>query len=88
MVAGYILVGVMTAAAVYWLVWVELHSRRNQAKQITDGAAAEGDCVTACLKEGQTREQERPVRRRRKARDLAARQGPQEGGTWPARARY
>jgi hypothetical protein len=31
--AGYILVAVLTSAAVAWLVWVEIHSRRNAALQ-------------------------------------------------------
>lgn len=31
--AANILVGVMTAAAVAWLIWVEMNSRRNMAKQ-------------------------------------------------------
>lgn len=31
--AGYILVAVLTSVAVAWLVWVEIHSRRNAALQ-------------------------------------------------------
>ena len=31
--AGHILVAVMTSAAVAWLVWVEVRSRRNAAVQ-------------------------------------------------------
>lgn len=31
--AGNILVAVLTSAAVAWLVWVEIHSRRNAAVQ-------------------------------------------------------
>ena len=31
--AANILVGVMTAAAVAWLIWVEMNSRRNMASQ-------------------------------------------------------
>ena len=30
---GHILVAVLTSAAVAWLVWVEIHSRRNAALQ-------------------------------------------------------
>jgi hypothetical protein len=73
MVAGYILVGVMTAAAVSWLVWVELHSRRNEAKQVTEESAGEGVCDTSCLKEVRTEEHERPMPRRRKASGLKRR---------------
>jgi hypothetical protein len=31
--AGQILVAVLTSAAVGWLIWVEVHSRRNAAAQ-------------------------------------------------------
>lgn len=31
--AANILVGVMTAAAVAWLIWAEMNSRRNTARQ-------------------------------------------------------
>lgn len=31
--AANILVAVMTAAAVTWLIWAEMNSRRNMAKQ-------------------------------------------------------
>jgi hypothetical protein len=31
--AANILVGVLTSAAVGWLIWVEIHSRRNAALQ-------------------------------------------------------
>jgi hypothetical protein len=31
--AGQILVAVLTSAAVGWLIWVEMHSRRNAATQ-------------------------------------------------------
>jgi len=88
MVGGYILVGVLIAAALCWLVWVERHSRRNDAKQATDGTAGERDCDTACLKEVRTGEHERPVPGRRKAKDHGARQDLPESGTWRARARY
>jgi len=30
--AGHILVGVLTSAAVGWLVWAELNSRRNSSR--------------------------------------------------------
>jgi len=33
--AGQILVAVLTSAAVGWLIWVEIHSRRNAATQRT-----------------------------------------------------
>ena len=30
---GHIIVGVLTTAAASWLVWAEIHSRRNQVRQ-------------------------------------------------------
>ena len=30
---GHIIVGVLTTAAAIWLVWAEMHSRRNQVRQ-------------------------------------------------------
>jgi hypothetical protein len=41
--AGHILVAVLTSAAVAWLVWVEVRSRRNAAVQSAQesGQAAE-----------------------------------------------
>lgn len=43
--AGQILVAVLTSAAVGWLIWVEMHSRRNTAAQSTSQSpkAAESD---------------------------------------------
>jgi hypothetical protein len=31
--AGYILVGTLTSTAVWWLVWAEINSRRNTARE-------------------------------------------------------
>ena len=43
--AGQILVAVLTSAAVGWLIWVEMHSRRNAAAQSASQSpkAAESD---------------------------------------------
>ena len=30
---GHMIVGVLITAAASWLVWAEIHSRRNQARQ-------------------------------------------------------
>jgi uncharacterized protein YjbJ (UPF0337 family) len=44
--AGHILVAVLIAAALGWLVWVELHCRRNRAEQITGGTPERVDGIT------------------------------------------
>lgn len=72
--AAEILVAVLTAAAVGWLVWVEIRCRRSQANQTADGTSEEVDCVTACRKEVPNGDHKRPVRGRRKGRDLTTRQ--------------
>ena len=72
--AGHILVAVLIAIAAGWLVWVELHCRRNRAQQITGGTAEGVDGVTAYPEQVRKGDHERPVRGRRKGQDLAVRQ--------------
>jgi hypothetical protein len=47
--AANILVMVLTSAAVGWLIWVEIHSRRNRtdepARQPVESAAANQNCT-------------------------------------------
>lgn len=44
--AGHILVGVMTSAAVGWLIWLDLHSRRNTAAQKAQEASAAAELTS------------------------------------------
>jgi len=77
--AANILVAVLTITAVGWLVWAELHSRRNQSSQVRQGTPEEAD--TDGPKEIRKSEQARPVRRRKKHRVLTTSHDVQESGT-------
>lgn len=72
--ADHILVAILIAIAAGWLVWVEIHCRRNRARQITGGTAEGVDGVTAYPEQVRKGDHERAVRGGRKGQDLAVRQ--------------
>jgi hypothetical protein len=68
--AGEILVAVLTSAAVGWLIWVEIHSRRNAAAQSVSQPPIAAE--TRATSEERVPPLSRPVRRRNKARVRSA----------------